>query len=775
MAVATGHASRNDDCPIRARKCCLRQVRRYFSDLIEIRFVSMRTSDRPITFRKRPDLQITAQRFGADRYWVIHDPLSLKFTRLRDDEYALFELLDGEHSLEDLVNFYEARFAPQRLRPEEAARFVNMLHNSGLLLAERAGQGESLHERSENRRRQEFRKQWLSPLALRFRGINPEAIFAAIYPFVRPFMSREALICGCFFILSALGLVAAQWRAFTSRLPDFQSYFTPTNILMLMGVLAVVKVLHEFGHGLTCLHFGGRCHELGVMFLVFTPCLYCNVSDAYRFPNKWHRAAVGAAGIYVELLLASAAVYLWWYTEPGLLNQVCLGVAALCSVSTLLFNGNPLMRYDGYYILCDVVETPNLAERSASVLREGFLRLFANNHVEGDPFLPRRRRGWYAAYALASAAYRVMVTCTIVLLFIELARPYKLENVARLLGLTAAVSLLVPPVRRFFIFMNVPGRRRDLRLGRTVAALVVLAAIVGAIFFVPVPHRVVGPLELQPYRPERVFVEVRGVVAEAPARFGQAIHAGDLLLRLSSPDLDLAVEELAAERDRHRARLDSLRLEQFQSSAAAAIIPQTEQLLASVESRLKEKERDQQRLTLRASRDGVLYPPFNVPKPPVEDELPNWSGRPLDADNVGSTLEPGTLIGEVADPRAWDAWIIIDQDDVEFVHVGDDVDILLDSAREHPLQGRIDEISVGELAESPHRLSNKVGGELATQAGSDQSERPVSTAYSVRVRLADEKGEFRVGWRGTARIHLTPATLASRIGRWAARTFHFHL
>lgn len=738
-------------------------------------FESMRTSDRPITFRRRPDLQIAAQRFGADRYWVIHDPLSLKFTRLRDDEYALFELLDGEHSLEDLVNFYEARFAPQRLRPEEAARFVNMLHNSGLLLAERAGQGESLHERSAKRRREEFRKRWLSPLAVRFRGFNPEALFAAIYPFVRPFMSRLALVCGCLFILSALGLTAVQWRTFAARLPDYHAYFTPTNMLLLMGVLAVVKVLHEFGHGLTCLHFGGRCHELGMMFLVFTPCLYCNVSDAYRFPNKWHRAAVGAAGIYVELLLASVAVYLWWFTEPGLLNQICLGVAALCSVSTLLFNGNPLMRYDGYYVLCDIVETPNLAERSASVVREGFLRCFAKNHVEGDPFLPRRRRGWYAAYAVASTAYRVMVTCAIVLLFIELARPYKLENAARLLGLAAVVSLVAPPIRRFFMFMNVPGRRRDLRLGRAAAMLVVLVLLAGLIFAVPVPHRVVAPLELQPYRPQRVFVEVRGVVAEAPVRFGQAIHTGEVVLRLSSPDLELAVEELQAELDRHRARLDSLRLEQFQSSAAAAIIPQTEQLLASVEARLKEKERDRQRLTLRAARDGVLYPPFNVPKPPVGDELPNWSGRPLDADNVGSTLEPGTLIGEVADPRLWDAWIVIDQEDVEFIHVGDHVDVLLDSAREHPLQGCIDEISVGELAESPHRLSNKVGGELATQSGSDQSERPVSTAYSVRVRLADEQGQFRVGWRGTARIHLAPATLASRVGRWAARTFHFHL
>src|SRR5206468_11742270 len=140
------------------------------------------------------------------------------------------------------------------------------------------------------------------------------------------------------------------------------------NWIYLGGTLAITKVIHEFGHGLSCKHFGGECHEMGVMLLVMTPCLYCNVSDSWMLPNKWHRAAIGAAGMYIELVMASIATFLWWFSEPGLLNNVCLAVMFVCSVTTLVFNANPLMRYDGYYILADLLEIPNLRQKAGQVL-----------------------------------------------------------------------------------------------------------------------------------------------------------------------------------------------------------------------------------------------------------------------------------------------------------------------------------------------------------------------------------------------------------------------
>ncbi len=148
-----------------------------------------------------------------------------------------------------------------------------------------------------------------------------------------------------------------------------------------MLALAVVKVLHELGHALTCKHFGGDCHEIGVLLLFFTPCLYCNVSDAWLFPGKWPRIAVSAAGIAVEVFLAAIATFLWWFSIPGVFNTLCLNIMIVCSLNTLLINGNPLLRYDGYYVLADLLDVPNLGQQSRWLLG----RLLAGFFLGSDP------------------------------------------------------------------------------------------------------------------------------------------------------------------------------------------------------------------------------------------------------------------------------------------------------------------------------------------------------------------------------------------------------
>ena len=180
----------------------------------------------------------------------------------------------------------------------------------------------------------------------------------------------------------------------------------------------MTKVLHEFGHGLSCKHFGGECHEMGVMMLVLTPCLYCNVSDSWMLPNRWHRAAIGAAGMYVELVLASICTFIWWFTEPGPLNYICLNVMFICSVSTVMFNANPLLRYDGYYILSDVLEIPNLRQKASTILNRKLGAWCLGLEEPEDPFLPKRHQWLFALFTVASAVYRWVVTFSI-LVFLE--------------------------------------------------------------------------------------------------------------------------------------------------------------------------------------------------------------------------------------------------------------------------------------------------------------------------------------------------------------------
>jgi putative peptide zinc metalloprotease protein len=737
----------------------------------------MRTSNRPITLRRRADLVSVPQTYGDQRYWVVKDPLSLRYVRLRDEEYSLLSWLDGRRSLHDLVVEFETKFAPQRVKPAEVSRLIGILHQSGLLISDRPGQGPVLERKGNKRRLKELGSRWLNPLALRFRGIDPTWVFNLVYPLVRPFMSRFGMLLSATLILSACVWAGVRWHALMEMMPTVQQFFTPTNLLVLTVVLALVKVLHEFGHGLVCKHFGGECTELGVMFLIFTPCLYCNVTDSWRFPNKWHRAAVGAAGIFVELNLAAIALFVWSLTGPGLLHQMSLSLIAVASIGTVLFNGNPLMRYDGYYILSDVVEVPNLAERSAAVVRAFFSKhCLGLDNVEDDPLLPERNRGWYALYCVASVVYRWFVTFSILLFLVQLMRPYRLEFVARLLGAFGVATLILGPLWRLKNFMSVPGATSSVKKHRVYWTTAVAAAAVAFVLFVPLPHRIFGTLELQPYGAEKIYVEVAGTVADADVRYGAKVEAGKRVARLSNLDVELAIEELKSKQEQLKAQLFALRREQFDSPQAGVSIPQTVEMLKSIDEQLAEKRLDLERLAPTTHRAGTVFPPPNTDAaPPESQELHAWDGRPLDLVNLGATLEPGTLLCEIGDPTQWQALVVIDQEDVDFIKTGDAAEILLDAVPHRTWKCQVDEVALGQLLETPRRLSNKAGGDLATLGDGGQSERPASTSYMVRVRIEDPDGSLRVGWRGTARIAVAAQPISTRVLRWAGRTFHFNL
>jgi putative peptide zinc metalloprotease protein len=317
------------------------------------------SASRPLPLRMRPDLSMRLHRYQGRPYWVVKEPIGLKYFRFQEEEFAILKMLDGNSSYESIKERFESEFAPQRITLQDLQHFIGMLHRSGLVAADAPGQGRQLKRRRDEYRRRELLGRLSNVLALRFKGIDPERLLNWMYPYIGWYFSKTAFFGVMAMALVAVALVTVQYDEFRAKLPAFHQFFGPNNWFWLGITLAVTKVLHEFGHGLSCKHFGGECHEMGVMFLVLTPCLYCNVSDSWLLPNKWHRAAIGAAGMYVEITLASLATFLWWLTEPGLFNHICLSVMFVCSVSTILFNGNPLLRFDGYYILSDIAEIPN--------------------------------------------------------------------------------------------------------------------------------------------------------------------------------------------------------------------------------------------------------------------------------------------------------------------------------------------------------------------------------------------------------------------------------
>lgn len=738
------------------------------------------SSARRLFLRKRPDLVAQRQRYEGETYWVIKDPVGLNYFRFREEEFFLLNQLDGTASLDEIKERFEAEFPPQKITLEELQQFLGMLHRSGLVVADVPEQGYHLLRRRRERRKKELIQAFSNILAVRFKGIDPERILNALYPYVRwAFHPVTFLLCVILWV-SALLLVLVEFNVFLSRLPTFQQFFTPTNALWLAAVLAVTKVIHEFGHGLSCKHFGGECHEMGVMFLVLTPCLYCNVSDSWMLPSRWHRAAIGAAGIFVELTLAALATFVWWFSEPGLLNHLALNVMFICSVSTVMFNGNPLLRYDGYYVLSDLLEIPNLRQKATQILSRHAAHLFLGLEPQDDPFLPQRNHALFITYSVAAVIYRWVVVISILLFLNRLFKPYRLEIIGQAIAAASLYGLLVQPLYQLFKFLRVPGRWSQVKKPRLYMTLAGLGAVLAFIFFVPLPYHVMCTCEIQPRDGIPIYVEVPGRLDEVQVRPGDRVQAGQELARLSDSDLDYQIARLQTLVNQYEVRLTSLERRRFDDPAAAAEIPSLREAYQTAKGQLAERLRDRERLVLRAAADGTVYPPpWKARRETPETTLAEWSATPLEPRNLGAYLRAGDLFCLIGDPRQMEAVLIVDQADVDFVRSGLSVRIKLDELPSQTFRGEIAEVAKRQAEAASIRLSGKAGGEVATKTDPETGlEKPISISYQARVPLENDSEMLFPGLRGQAKIRTDPAnwlTLAQRFWRIVTRTFNFRL
>jgi len=732
-------------------------------------------ASRAVPLRMRPDLAACQQRFQGRVSWIIKEPLGLRYFRFKEEEYFLLRQLDGRTSLSDLKDRFERRFQPQKISAEELQNFLASLHRRGLVLSDRPGQGTQLSARRRERRRRERLGAALNILSIRFRGIDPERILGALYPFVRWMFSPLVVFLCLVWSLAALVLVAVQFDAFLARLPAFHDFFSPANIVWLLLVMAATKVIHEFGHGLACRHFGGECHEMGFMLLVLTPCLYCNVSDSWMLPNKWHRAAIGAAGMYVELLMAATATFLWWFSEPGLLNHLCLAVMFVCSVSTLVFNANPLMRYDGYYILADVLEIPNLRQKAGQVLSGTLGRVCLGLRPADDPFMPQRRRLLFALYAVAAAVYRWVVLLGVLWFLDQAFAPYRLQVIGQMIALAAIVGLIALPAAKVVQFFWVPGRIEKVNKFRALGTLaaIILAGI--GVMTAPLPYYVFCPVEIRLHEGTPVYVEVGGTLEAVHVRPGDEVpfdpRRPTPLATLVNKDVDATVLALEGRLAQAKAHLASLELQRNSNEKLGTQLAPARDAVAAAAAELAEARKDQARLVIRAPAEGTIIPPPEIaPEADASGRLPAWSGTPLAPQNLGCFLKPGDLLCFIGEPAHMEAQLVIDQGDIEFVKEDAAVEIKLDELPFETLNGTIDEVSRSDLKTSPRNLSNKSGGELATTTDAAGVERPLSTSFQARVRLHNA-GLLRVGVRGTAKIHAGRQTLAARFYRYLSQTF----
>lgn len=724
---------------------------------------------RRLPLRVRPDLVIVPQFYRSVRYWLVKDPLALRYFHLADEEHTILNMLDGRASLRDLQHRLETDFAPRRVTFGQLESFLSRLHESGLVLAESPGQADTLLRRRVQRRRR-MRIQTLSNiLSIRFRGVDPERLLCRLYPLCAWMFSRWFLL-GCLgLVISALLLAAVEFDVLAQRLHQAVESFQARDLLGLAVALACAKCLHELGHAMVCKHFGGECHDIGLMLLVGTPCLYCDVSDAWLLTNKWHRIAISSAGILVEIILASACLFLWWLSEPGPLNTLLLNIVMICSLNTLLLNGNPLLRYDGYFVLADWLETPNLSEQSRMFVNRALRRFFLGGTVVEDRYLPQRMRMLIGLYGIVSPIYRWCVVLGILWFLHRILKPYGLELVAGLIAAATLAGMIAPPVMRLGRWAVRPALREPAETGRLMRVLCAGLLLVIAALFIPLPFRVSAPLVLQPQDGHYVYVAVPGRLLEAVPP-GTRVRQGETLVRLASAELEREIAELTSQREQQRLRLESLRIRLLDDPSVAAQIPAAEAALTDHDARLRQRQLDQQHLLIRAPAAGTVIAPPRVFDPPCQrNVLSYWSGALLEPRNRGAYLVSGTLACVVGDPTQLEAILVIGQEDMEFARPGQRVRLKLAALPGRILHGTLVEVAKTELQVAPREHTAQQVLPARQGPGQAEMQPPATTSYQARAVIDDCPPGLLVGARGQAKILAAPQSLARRLVRYRSQ------
>jgi putative peptide zinc metalloprotease protein len=707
--------------------------------------------DRELGVRARGDIEQVAVPVAGQPSYVLKDPLTLEYFQLAPAEYFLWERLREPATLAELKREFGTRFAPRTITSAALQQGINQLFEQGLLKSTAPAQGTQLLERARQRRRTEHWQSLMKVLSFRLASWDAGSLIDSLYGKVSWLFSRAVGFAAAVVVLFALWLLMAHASQLAPKLPNVNELWSPGYIVLWLATIAMIKMLHELGHATTCRHYGGRCHEMGLMLLAFLPALYCDVSDVWQFTRKWQRMAVSAAGMIVEIVVAALAFIGWWYTEPGLLNTWLLGVATIASVGTLVVNANPLLRYDGYYLLSDWLEIPNMGLQAQGLLFNRLHNWLIAKPQAEDVLLSHKQQQSLAIYAVASRLYSLIVILAIYAMLFALARPYHLENLVVTLGVLTLMGMALPTVLGTWRLVRNPANRAHMKKPRLTMLGGVLAMAAGLALCFPLRHRVEGQAVVVPANAQAVYATVAGELIDAVAA-GTAVKAGDVIAKLRDPQLELSVAKQAGEFAVKQAHYEQLNTLRALESRLSTKLPTAQAELKDAQAQLAQYRRRAEELVIRAPVDGIVIAPPDHEKTHDEVRLANWSGSLLDRRNHGSWVEPGTVLCTVGSPTKLTALVTIDERDVAEVQPGETVRILLDSAPVRILTGSVKQVA--SRAMEPSR---------------DEPQINAARRHVVEVELDAANTTALVGTGGTAKIEANRTTLMGLVADYVKR------
>lgn len=475
------------------------------------------------------NVSVQRQVFRGRLWYVLQDRSSGRFHRYPPALHAFLARMDGEHTVQQIWLAVLDKLGVNAPSQADVIRFLADLHRTDALVTDvRPDHALSAHRRRAGWR-QRFRQRLSNPVALRLPLGDPDAFLSGLVRKVSPLMGWMGVALWLAVVGWGLVLTAVHWPRLAHNGLDHA--FELNNVVLTFLVFPLVKVIHEIAHGVITRYYGGEVHEAGVMLLLFVPVPYIECSSASAFPERRQRMLVGSAGILSDLFIGALALMAWLQMEPSLLRTLCLNVVLVTWASTILFNGNPLLRYDGYYVLADALEMPNLAQTANRYYAYLFQRYVLGIPERENPARDRRESWLLAFYGLAAYAYRMALALAIALTLASY-----LFQLGLLLAIWVLVSMLVLPAWRALKFLL----NSSLLVGRKLRAFGVFALSITTLALVlivlPISSRTEHDGVVTAFDESVVRASADGVVTQLDARADEAVTASQLLLSLDNPE-----------------------------------------------------------------------------------------------------------------------------------------------------------------------------------------------------------------------------------------------
>ncbi len=689
--------------------------------------------------RLRGHVDVHRQTFRGDVWYVVQDNHSGRYHRLPPLANYLLSLMDGRRSMQSIWEAACDRFSDEPPSQRETIRLLSQLHGADLIAGDFPPDLEELGRRHALQARRELLGRFKNPMAIKLPLFDPDRFLTATLPLVRWLFTPVGFILWLMLTVTGVVLTIVNWDEMTGGLAD--RVLSAENLILLVVAYPMVKLVHELGHGYAAKSFGGVVHEVGVMFLVFIPVPYVDASSSAAFPSKWRRAVVGGAGIMVEVALAVLALLVWLTAEPGLVRALAFNVMLIGGVSTLLFNGNPLLRFDGYFVLADLIEIPNLGQRSNRYVWYLFKRAFGVKGAKSPVTAPGEAK-WLFTYSIAAFLYRVFISFAIALFVAT-----QFFFVGVILAIWALSATFVVPVIKGARYLLTGVELRATR-GRAIAlTTVVLGGLGAAIFLVPLPWAttVHGVVWLEPRAQLRL--QTAGFVAEAVVA-DMPVTPGTVLLRAEDPGLDSRLELQRLELQEAELRLAAVDLG---DRVQGRILSERADLLRD---RIAETEARRARLTVDAPIAGHAV-------------LPGAKDLP------GRRLERGALVGYILSDAPLRLRVAVSEGRADLVRNRTrnvTVRLLSDVMTEIP--GRV----AGEVPQSQNvlpsaALAREGGGDVVLNPAASQPLTALRPVFLFDVSLESDHTAQRVGERALVRFDHGSAPLSMRLERLLRSVF----